>query len=1347
MSSVINSIKSKIPRQDLITLEQTESGTLLFDSGADTGVAGKHAWVVEVVEGITASARGFDETSKPIEDLPIVNVVYAYDRPDTGEVLLLEYNHQIYMGDRKSDSIACPNQMRLHGIFVDEKPTFLIPDAVDTQCIIADGLKLPLLMNGPLAYLPIRRPTITELTDESRHHICMTSPHGWDPYGDDSITPYNSATLQDYSCAISTFLSRPLKNLILNVSSNQRQVITLEQLMSRWGVGKETAKRTLNATWQEYTRATDNLTRRFKTTRVHSRYRQLLGPYSVFYTDTLFSNILSLRGNTCGQVYFNKANFYKFYPMKTKGDAHTTLIPLLELAGMPSSMHSDRAPELITGKFRELLNKYRIRQSMAEAKSPWQNQAEGQGVKPIKRLGLWLMERANAPSRTWDFAFELAANILSLTCKPNVVFGEQTGYQSITNIRPDISQYASFAFYQWIWHWDELKKQKQLGRWLGVAENVGPIMTFWILPSSGIPIPRSSVIPLSPHEYEMQSIKERMYDFRLLIKSKVEDTTNFLIKKNGRIDTINDINVIRVNRSIQESYTSADLWDGDKDSIPYEPTSDESAMEELDEHIGQQIQMIKNDAPILVRIASRKRDEIGKLVGEKHDVPQLDSRVYNVEYPDGHFEQYSLNVLTEALNEMVDHDGYDKSFVKEVCGYRRDETLAVPKERGFTKGHNGRSVPVITTKGWSVKIRWMDDAVTWVPLNVMKNSQPLILAQYAKTMKIDTEPAFLWWVPHVLRKSSRLLSKVKTLFHKNNLKFGIEVPKSVKDALRLDNENGNTFWKDAINKEMTNVKVAFKFANKNSIPPPGFKQIRCHIIFDVKMDLTRKARFVAGGHLTDPPTAMTYASVVSRESVRIAFLLAALNDLEILSGDIGNAYLNAYTQEKIYYRAGLEWGAHMEGTICVIVRALYGLKTSANAWRSHLCTTLKDMGFKFSLADNDLWLRKDVRPGGTEYYSYILVYVDDILICSHDPVRYMTQLTQRYYVKKDSIGPPNIYLGATYKKVTDRSGKQAWASSSDNYVKEATKVAFKRADLMGIKLDRKAKSPKNPFSNIKYRPELDVSVQCTTNEHQFYQQLIGMARWAIELGRLDINVEISILSRYMAAPRTGHLAQLLHIFYFLHSHNCMDLIYDPTKIQVVQTTILPYERAEFKSKLMKDLYPDAIDYLPPNAPPSLGESVQINAFVDADLAGEQTTRRSQTGIIIYMNMAPIIWVSKRQNTVEASTFGSEMVALRAMVELIIGLRYKLRMFGIPIDGPCNVFCDNEAVTKSAMNPSTTLKRKHISISFHQVREAVAAGIMLVFHEGTKTNHSDLFTKILNSMDRKRLMHFICGKSQ
>ena len=104
---------------------------------------------------------------------------------------------------------------------------------------------------------------------------------------------------------------------------------------------------------------------------------------------------------------------------------------------------------------------------------------------------------------------------------------------------------------------------------------------------------------------------------------------------------------------------------------------------------------------------------------------------------------------------------------------------------------------------------------------------------------------------------------------------------------------------------MTNVKIAFKFLDDGIPPPPGYKQIHYFIIFDVKMDLTYKARFVAGCHLTNPPTSMAYASVVSRESVRIAFLLAALNNLEILAGDIGNVYLNAITTEKLTIALGM----------------------------------------------------------------------------------------------------------------------------------------------------------------------------------------------------------------------------------------------------------------------------------------------------------------------------------------------------------------------------------------------------------------------------------------------------------
>ena len=146
-----------------------------------------------------------------------------------------------------------------------------------------------------------------------------------------------------------------------------------------------------------------------------------------------------------------------------------------------------------------------------------------------------------------------------------------------------------------------------------------------------------------------------------------------------------------------------------------------------------------------------------------------------------------------------------------------------------------------------------------------------------------------------------------------------------------------------------------------------------------------------------------------------------------------------------------------------------------------------------------------------------------------------------------------------------------------------------------------------------------------------------------------------------------------------------------------------------------------------------------NCFVDADHAGNRVTRRSHTGIIMYCNTAPIIWYSKRQNTVESSTFGSEFVALKIATELIEGLRYKLRMFGVPIEGEARVFCDNESVVKSSTYAESALKKKHCSVAYHKVREAVAAGKILIYYESTNTNLADLLTKPLPDHKRKPLI--------
>jgi hypothetical protein len=170
--------------------------------------------------------------------------------------------------------------------------------------------------------------------------------------------------------------------------------------------------------------------------------------------------------------------------------------------------------------------------------------------------------------------------------------------------------------------------------------------------------------------------------------------------------------------------------------------------------------------------------------------------------------------------------------------------------------------------------------------------------------------------------------------------------------------------------------------------------------------------------------------VVSRESVRIAFLIAALNDLDIMTADISGAYLNAPCREKICILCGPEFGSR-EGEWAIVEKALYGLKSSGAAWRHHFAATLTELGFESSLADPDVWLRPAVRADGTKYYEYVLIYTDDILALSVDPKAILMKIDQHFKLKPESIGVPTTYLGATISKFHLPDGKECWVMGSD----------------------------------------------------------------------------------------------------------------------------------------------------------------------------------------------------------------------------------------------------------------------------------------------------------------------------
>ena len=150
------------------------------------------------------------------------------------------------------------------------------------------------------------------------------------------------------------------------------------------------------------------------------------------------------------------------------------------------------------------------------------------------------------------------------------------------------------------------------------------------------------------------------------------------------------------------------------------------------------------------------------------------------------------------------------------------------------------------------------------------------------------------------------------------------------------------------------------------------------------------------------------------------------------------------------------------------------------------------------------------------------------------------------------------------------------------------------------------------------------------------------------------------------------MVQALHVFKYLEIYYANDLAFNPWYQRITSD-----QNVQSKVKVMKDLYVDAGEEIPTNAPKPRGKPFQVNRFVDFDHAGDRDTQIFQKVIILYCNSVPITWYYKRQNTVESSTFGAESLALKIATDLIASLIYKLRMIGVTIGGATNVFCDNE----------------------------------------------------------------------
>ena len=251
-----------------------------------------------------------------------------------------------------------------------------------------------------------------------------------------------------------------------------------------------------------------------------------------------------------------------------------------------------------------------------------------------------------------------------------------------------------------------------------------------------------------------------------------------------------------------------------------------------------------------------------------------------------------------------------------------------------------------------------------------------------------------------------------------------------------------------------------------------------------------------------------------------------------------------HNSQKDYIICGPEFGVENIGQAALIHHALYSGKEAGRDFRNDLHSCMEFLNFKSCLTDPDVWMRPAVKSDGNTYYEYILLYVDDVLVVSENAESILRNELRRHFHHKDElIGQPTVYLGGSVHKVQLENGVWAWSFSSSQYVQSAIKNVEEyvgRPKNTYLKIPSKAETP----LMTSYRPELDVSPELMPRDSSCYRSLIGILQWIVELGKIDICLEVSMMSLHLAMPRKRHLDQVLHIFAYLHKYHNTELVYD-----------------------------------------------------------------------------------------------------------------------------------------------------------------------------------------------------------
>ena len=647
------------------------------------------------------------------------------------------------------------------------------------------------------------------------------------------------------------------------IANTRHSVITAEHIARTFNIGLNKAKETLRVTTQKGVRTAQYpLTRRYRVDHLNLHRNYLRGKWYVDWMPSATKSITQCKG---AFVYSN-GTYPEMYPKEDNkmGSAKETLQSFCHDVGVPEKLKSDRAPELCgrQSEYAKFAKSKGIDLSYAEPERATQIYQVDIAIRELKKRWHQKMVSKSVPKRLWDFGIKHAAKVMQMI--PSRRLNNRTPYEVVHNHTPDISELADFDFYDLVWIYTKKHpgvgdEDRELGRWMGVSHDIGSDMCYWVMPVSGVPLARTTVQHVTRDDMLDPDIAGQIEQFNEKLNARLDDTNHAIEQIDG------------VSFDYKDDLPQWDAWDpayGDDSTTPtdseygnmvQEETKDVDDIDDAtyDQFVGATFRLDgSNNGGNLATVKRRVTDINGHMIGKAHPNPLLSTAEYEVELEDGTTDRYFANVIAENIYSQLDTEGQERVVLSEIVDHRKDKS-AISKENASDK--------TTTTKGWQVLVEWKDESTTWMDLKDVKEANPIELAEYAVANKIDDEPAFRWWVHYVLKKRNRIISKTKAKYWRTTHKYGVRLPKSVAEAMKLDAINGNHFWEESINKEMKKADVSYE--PRDDVTPEqirrgeaddmkGFQEIKCHIIFDVKMDFTRKARFVAGGHTTETPVAV-----------------------------------------------------------------------------------------------------------------------------------------------------------------------------------------------------------------------------------------------------------------------------------------------------------------------------------------------------------------------------------------------------------------------------------------------------------------------------------------------------------